>query len=982
MLASSSFITRRVGCAHPVSLRSLGTSGADVLRRHHQARSFRFGRAWPSFFEDEPQRDDIYRRCRRFRYKYTELLNQRPDGGKQSRADDAKCVHKRIIDDHQHPRGVSHRSGKNSRHLTAEETLDNPDGVRPGQNIEDAERAPLEHWLFGDRPRRQAYNYLDNWDLPLPKYGSLRRLNRAKHFNSESSIAPDASIVAEPSPEYVIDPITNRKVAAKASTGASPEKGAEPPVKGSKSYKSQFSSLSPPAFEDSPTPSSAAAKVLSKPLPDLSSVERQPILESDRYVAELNDIPVSNLLDALSETHQRVSWHPSITPSPIAQTTKPWTPEYDINGHRAHGKDGQVLAQQSDASSSQVQYSDLDQYHAVRHLEPNGKVAEQDIIQEYDDLGEYGALRSHEPDGKYKFEGDRSVALEEPKYYEPFRSCEPDGKYAAAYAEPKLDPSELAQYRQPYMSHEPDGIYAGSDEISSAEDAELPEYEPFRSHEPDGKYADNNPVPTVSTSELKEYASALAHELDGNQRSKPVPESDPEELQKYQAFRSHEPDGSYAAQARPSEEDADLGNHEAFSYEDAEVTRSPTENQVPKELPEEGFAELQLDELQKYNAVHYNELDGKLAELKEANETVFDYDLKAAESEDGSSDKTYYRKTLESIMSQSAAESDAIDADTSASLRSSKERRNATEPTQSSTLTGNYVRDFPEEFARSWSTHNSDSESTLLLVDINKADTVNPQVTEHVTVKPANALEPALDRHRNKHEQGSTVESASANTEGSLPPTKNVASASTVPTLYKVLVYDPTMQCIDVAETTSVVPDSSTPLTPAEVLLRISNPAKFLPLFGPLQAQGFEIVSGAGDILIFRKVREAVPQTAQSDTLTAPAAAPTISRPAINPIDMTGGPRDYTIAADRFASPTGFVNYDLPPPRFKSNIDVRREEPVFSGSKEQPNREGKKSLPKRLAIGALWVAGASYSLGVVGEYFRTGGTDGKGPKGL
>jgi len=236
-----------------------------------------------------------------------------------------------------------------------------------------------------------------------------------------------------------------------------------------------------------------------------------------------------------------------------------------------------------------------------------------------------------------------------------------------------------------------------------------------------------------------------------------------------------------------------------------------------------------------------------------------------------------------------------------------------------------------------------------------------------------------LDRYNGKTENKSSVEGLSAESE----PT----AVAPVPTLYKVLVYDPTMQCIDVAETTSIVTDSNTPLTPAEVLLRISNPAKFLPHFGPLQAQGFEIVSGAGDVLIFRKVREGLPEVSHSGTVShstaETVAAPSPNRPAINPIDMMGGPRDYTVAASRFASPTGFVNYDLPPPRFDSNIDVRREEPVFSGAKEKSSNEGKKtSLPKRIALGALWVGAASYSVGVVGEYFKTGGADGKGPKGL
>ncbi len=202
------------------------------------------------------------------------------------------------------------------------------------------------------------------------------------------------------------------------------------------------------------------------------------------------------------------------------------------------------------------------------------------------------------------------------------------------------------------------------------------------------------------------------------------------------------------------------------------------------------------------------------------------------------------------------------------------------------------------------------------------------------------------------------------------------------PTVYKILAYDPTMQTISVAETTSVVPDLASPLRPTEALLRLSNPTKFFPHFAPLQAEGFEIVAGGGDRLVFRQVRPAK-VAAQGGTAY------------VNPIDMMGRSAAVPNAA-AFVSPTGFVNYDIPrveeqsaEPPFRSNIDVRREEPVFSGQKSSSRgKGGKKSekarvnVGKRVIIGGAWVAGISYALGVVTEYFHTGGTDGKGPTGF
>jgi hypothetical protein len=207
------------------------------------------------------------------------------------------------------------------------------------------------------------------------------------------------------------------------------------------------------------------------------------------------------------------------------------------------------------------------------------------------------------------------------------------------------------------------------------------------------------------------------------------------------------------------------------------------------------------------------------------------------------------------------------------------------------------------------------------------------------------------------------------------------------PILYKILAYDPTMQTINTAETTSIVTDTSAALTPAEVLLRLSNPSKFFPHFQPLQAEGYEIASGSGDVLVFRKVRDGPSIDPVAPAKEIPAEP--VSRPArrfTNPID---GMQTIRPATGNFASPTGFVNHNFPEedieefPRFNSHIDVRREEDVFTGGhgawKGKTRSEKKKmSTGKKLLFGAAWVAAASYSVGVVTEYFVTGGADGLG----
>lgn len=441
----------------------------------------------------------------------------------------------------------------------------------------------------------------------------------------------------------------------------------------------------------------------------------------------------------------------------------------------------------------------------------------------------------------------------------------------------------------------------------------------------------------------------------------------PVELDQYKALRSHEPDGLY--QARSQAADADL------TYDPHELAR--------------------------YGPITAHEPDGLYKTKAEAAEKACDAKnssghgpLRGHEPDEKYAargpEPTNYQKMLGSLLPGYVSEPTTIEV-------GEKEGFQAEEGTSAQTLTGNFTRDFPEElFTKPWRSGTSSFEATL-------------ESEDHKYPSLEMPIEPALDRHEKRGpkyngEAGSRVaadESAKTWPEANALKSSRVSeSTSSEPTLYKILAYDPTMQTVNVAETTSVVPDSATPLPPAEVLLRLSNPTKFFPHFGPLQAQGFEIVSGSGDVLVFRKVR---PATAEADAteegMSSPGAGSAAAKPSVtsafrkhvNPIDMMGfEPLEYGgTAASRFASPTGFVNYDLPPApepaRFASGINVRREEDVFSGAKDtrqQDQGKARKSLPRRLAISAAWVGGVSYALGVVSEYFKTGGSDGKGPKGF
>jgi hypothetical protein len=871
----------------------------------------------------------------------------------------------------------------------------------------------LEHLLFGGKKSRRA-----------------RKRERAgvAQDTAASSSEQNANL------EYVLDPITNRKVFQNIvqNTYSASDKGVDIPVPDAHPYRPQFTpfkapevkDLQEPIFYDGPPPE-AELKMYGQVKIDASpwdSISQHTPNGRKRPAVGHECATGSGLLGALSSEHKDVFWHhhDGIASSSGASTAISWTyrpraPEYSdlhkyrtvidndepssdepakqdyedlhnytavryqepdgkpsesepvqkhedlgkygaVRSHepdgkyktkldrlvesqelnkygafRSHEPDGKYAANYAEAKpdteeqESTPKYDDLGKYGAVRSCEPDGKYKmEQASTQKYDDLDKYGAVRSHEPDGKYKLEPELPVDPEELSKYGAFRSHEPDGKYAINHAAPEPDAAELAQYSKPFLSHEPDGKYAASYMEPKYDEAELGQYKAFRSQEPDGKYASNHAEPKTDSAELGTYGAFRSHEPDGKYAAdNTTPAADSPECHQYQAFRSHEPDGKYAAEAEAATESPDLGNHEAFSYDDSE-TRPSQDTQPSRNAPDlEGYRKVQIDEPHKSSAAEegYDPAELKQYQPLRWNEP----DGKPSDME--TADQTLFEYDLKGEMSS--------------------------EDQQEKTPFRKVVDELMAKSA-------AESEGVI-----------QPSL-ERVNKSKARAASSTVE-----HDQTGPATQPSAHTSLPTPP-----PTPTQPSLYKVLVYDPTMQHVEVAETTSIVPDSAVPLSPAEVLLRISNPAKFFPHFAPLQAQGFEIVSGGGDVLIFRKVREAAEvQKYQQASSATSATTP------VNPIDMTGGRRDYTVAADRFASPTGFVNYDLPPAstvasRVQAESAVHHEEPAIGGQKVGEDKPTKKRVTKRVAVGAAWLAGVSYSLGVVSEYFKTGGSDGTGPKGF
>lgn len=971
------------------------------------------------------------------KHKFTDSLTRKLSWDRHPFAKDPRDALKRIIERH----SLYGASSSRSRFVNP----DSPFSFDGSSRRSDADDGHARPW-FHNPLKSQIDDIFNQWTKHATKGAKQAK---SDFVSSKSKAKADAkadarsdavdgatSKGAQEDDGYVFDPITNRKIPRDVYESSNAEH--EGPVRSFKSYRSQFAPFAPPESEVE--------------RPTIHSDGPPPTDELRKYGQVDIDPNPTNTNPFMQDT-------PKVTAEELKAYEFPTTQsdEYSLN-HLPPDEPNET-------------YDDLHKYKPYMHNEPTGSLEED--VPKYDDLHKYKP---------YMYNEDVVVEDNTHKYtdldkYGPYMYKE-DMK--AEESSPMYD--DLDKYG-PYMYKE------DMKPEESSRDQELEKYGPYMYNE-DLKVDDG----TLKYDDLAKYHPTTEFE-DPTSTATDQPFYQYGDLDKYKMFRHQEPDGKPAA-----EKDVVA---ECLNEYDAKMDGS--ESKVSKPSIAERLQKL--------------DLTGAESQVKG------DQLLKT----DMSKPETTSRDDLEVAMDNHHEASDAADREAFASVQELRSRQEG-QASQASkpTMTGNYVRDFPEEFTQSWGNPAENS-------------TFQPTTAEAQSgSETASRLETALERHskatagsrltRRAREEAAEADSYSKEPQGletsyaeecggkptwptfvktystnkdadadadadaqktkssvpdatsagltneeavelpysrdpevdGLPPRDSLEGAfvadSTAaapgrePTVYKILAYDPTTQKITTAETASVVPDDEAPLTPAEVLLRLSNPTQFLPHFAPLQAEGFEIASGAGDVLVFRKVRE------QRDAKGHQQQ----QQPPVNPIDMMGRPAPLPSAA-AFASPTGFLNYDLPPASapapttaeaedatatsaatttaaasaataphvdqiptseasspssgFENTNFVKREEPVFSGVKriiglpsstaaakeaavsringreeakkskgkreqQQEEKKEKVGVGRRMLVAGAWVAGISYTLGVVGDYFITGGIDGRGPIGF
>ena len=209
---------------------------------------------------------------------------------------------------------------------------------------------------------------------------------------------------------------------------------------------------------------------------------------------------------------------------------------------------------------------------------------------------------------------------------------------------------------------------------------------------------------------------------------------------------------------------------------------------------------------------------------------------------------------------------------------------------------------------------------------------------------------------------------------------------TTRPSYYKVLAYDVLNREI---KGTSMASGSSVPFEPvhpADAISRLDYPAKFLPYISKMEAQGYELFSGGREVLVFKKMREAstaAPGSDQSqDIVHSPGTAAKLEQEAIDEVESakpgSKPPPLFAPTPDPHSSPNAASVSPTSPASESSSRSS-----AFEGvkSKDKSSRPVRRVV-RRMVLGGIVTGGTLYAIGVVVEYFKTGGQDGLGPRGF
>ncbi|KAL7627781.1 hypothetical protein AAE478_001976 [Parahypoxylon ruwenzoriense] len=981
-LACSTAPGARPFSAKATACRVLGPTSTPLLQARHrqQIRTFRFG-MWSSYLDPEFQRE-LRHRHQTLKRKYGEALNRRLSWDQHPLDDNPKVVIKHMFRRYWHPS----RARYTSRFVNQDELNDRHQHVRGASDDKDAHmKTPWGPSLWGN-----FHTWISHLDEATNQWTKSTSSNTTRAESNRHSRNKSARVDPEPNKkkernveassveDYVIDPITNRKVPRKdygVSDNINPS-----PADSFRSYRAQFTASAPrgggrsipihcgpppaelkeygqvhidQAPSDDRTPSQFSR--------DGGKTPQHAISQSEEY--SLNHLPPEESTEQNDDLHRYQAYRHDELPE---QTRAPEpTKKYeDLDKYKTYGP------KEAESTSTDIpQHSD--ELHKYKPYMYNENVKIENQTPQYDDLGQYGPYKYREDVktdescpkyddlDKYKHYVDDNVKPMDdsaPKYEDLNKYNTTDLGDSFTEEQPFEQYGDLDKYRAfKYQEHDDKTALERDTVAESLKEYEAKEQGLNSSEDTRPSIADRLRKLNLSDAEFSQNSGSIttSSHLQKNNQPADTRAKSRESLEQYMT--------SHVAASDAADRDASSSIKEsraraAEGEENQEDQHKLTGNYV-RDFPEDFSGPWN------FRASGSSLEPGVDAESKKLNEKMTH--IQAIEKQ--------YSDQLPQSMDFATLETSSDKQQTKSKLESALDRQEKifikgtlNHPSRTRAEVDPYSKE-PQGLEISYAKECNEQQTSPGFNKMYGGELKGVIQESPATKEDTSQTVPQFESF---YERDPEID-------GRPPAPSSKSDPETEPMVYKILAYDPTMEKVEITETISTVPDHATPLTPAEALLHLSKPAKFLPHFAPLQAEGFEIVSGDGDMLIFRQIRPGKITNKETAAL-------------VNPIDMMGKPTALPNAA-AFASPTGFVNYDMPQveepqaPPFRSNIDVRREEPVFSGPKS-PNYEGargrKKSLGRRVLIGGAWVGGISYALGVVSEYFITGGADGRGPTGF
>ncbi|KAJ5966449.1 hypothetical protein N7481_013163 [Penicillium waksmanii] len=203
----------------------------------------------------------------------------------------------------------------------------------------------------------------------------------------------------------------------------------------------------------------------------------------------------------------------------------------------------------------------------------------------------------------------------------------------------------------------------------------------------------------------------------------------------------------------------------------------------------------------------------------------------------------------------------------------------------------------------------------------------------------------------------------------------NPEAANTGSAPFRILAYDAAASKVASSEADSFF-GANEPVESHEVLSRLHNPAKFVPYFEQMQQDGYEIATGGGDIIVFRKSSNGSinlimsPEVAARQEAIHADIAKSIRHDSYDSSESSSRPSTSKLSSES---------------KQNAKQHTRVEESQGSGSSTHPKPKIQSTFSKavrRIFITGTAVGASCYAVGVVTEYFRTGGKDGYGIDGF